>query len=70
MLSSTSCPLNDGQVKHEYLEFTPLERHIYDSLYQDAKIDFDRLNERGLVGKKYTHILAMLMKQVLISKML
>ncbi|THH10977.1 hypothetical protein EW145_g955 [Phellinidium pouzarii] len=50
------------QVNYEYLEFSPLERRIYDNLYNNAKIDFDRLNEKGLVGKKYTHILAMLMK--------
>ena len=44
------------------LEFTPLERKIYDSLYSDAKKNFDRLSEKGLVGKNYTHILAMLMR--------
>lgn len=52
------------QVKHEYLEFSVLERKIYDSLYEHAKIDFNRLTEKGLVGKKYTHILAMLMRSV------
>ncbi len=46
----------------ENLEFSPLERKIYDSLYVDAKKDFDRLNEKGLVSKNYTHILAMLMR--------
>ncbi|KAI5124124.1 hypothetical protein M0805_000937 [Coniferiporia weirii] len=54
--------LPSKEVNHEYLEFSPLERRIYDDLYSNAKIDFDRLNAGGLVGKKYTHILAMLMK--------
>lgn len=44
------------------LEFSPLERKIYDSLYSNAKKNFDRLTERGLVSKNYTHILAMLMR--------
>ncbi|CAL1694577.1 unnamed protein product [Somion occarium] len=46
----------------ENLEFSPSERKIYDSLYKDAKRNFDRLSERGLVSKNYTHILAMLMR--------
>ncbi|KAH9837360.1 SNF2 family N-terminal domain-containing protein [Rhodofomes roseus] len=46
----------------ENLEFSPLERKIYDSLYTDAKKNFDKLNERGLVSRNYTHILAMLMR--------
>lgn len=46
----------------ENLEFSPLERKIYDSLYTDAKKNFDRLNEKGLVSRNYTHILAMLMR--------
>ena len=50
------------EVVVENLEFSPLERKIYDSLYKNAKRNFDRLNERGLVSKNYTHILAMLMK--------
>ncbi|KAH9849280.1 SNF2 family N-terminal domain-containing protein [Lenzites betulinus] len=44
------------------LEFSPLERKIYDSLYSDAKKDFEHLNEKGLVSRNYTHILAMLMR--------
>ena len=44
------------------LEFSPLERKIYDSLYSDAKKDFENLNEKGLVSRNYTHILAMLMR--------
>ncbi|KAI0732417.1 SNF2 family N-terminal domain-containing protein [Fomitopsis betulina] len=46
----------------ENLEFSPLERKIYDSLYTDAKKNFDKLSEKGLVSRNYTHILAMLMR--------
>lgn len=42
-----------------------MERKIYDSMYIDAKRNFDRLNAKGLVGRNYTHILAMLMRCVL-----
>lgn len=45
-----------------HLDFSPLERKIYDSLYIDAKKNFERLQAKGLVGKHYTHILAMLMR--------
>lgn len=48
----------------EELEFTPLERKIYDSIYHSAKLNFEQLNAKGLVGKNYTHILAMLMRLV------
>ena len=51
-----------SQVVVENLEFSPLERKIYDSLYTDAKKNFDKLNEKGLVSRNYTHILAMLMR--------
>ncbi len=54
-----------GQIKTEMLEFSPLERKIYDSLYTDAKKDFENLNAKGLVSRNYTHILAMLMRSVL-----
>ena len=50
------------QITIEKLEFSPLERKIYDSLYSDAKKDFEHLSEKGLVNKNYTHILAMLMR--------
>ncbi|KAL6304876.1 SNF2 family N-terminal domain-containing protein [Sparassis latifolia] len=50
------------EVRPSSLEFSPLERKIYDSLYSDAKKDFDQLNARGLVSRNYTHILAMLMR--------
>ena len=49
------------------LEFTPLERKIYDSLYISVKKDYERLNAKGLVSKNYTHILAMLMRWVLMA---
>lgn len=39
-----------------------MERVIYDSLFKRAKHDYESLNLQGLVGKRYTHILAMLMK--------
>ncbi|TCD62159.1 DNA helicase rad5 [Steccherinum ochraceum] len=50
------------EISVETLEFSPLERKIYDSLYWDAKRSFDRLSEKGLVSRNYTSILAMLMK--------
>ncbi|CAA7268072.1 unnamed protein product [Cyclocybe aegerita] len=50
------------EVVTEELEFTPLERKIYDSIYHLAKRNFEQLDAKGLVGKNYTHILAMLMR--------
>ncbi|KAF7310688.1 DNA repair protein [Mycena chlorophos] len=50
------------EVVIEHLEFSSLERKIYDSLFNSAKRDFLRLDAKGLVGKNYTHILAMLMR--------
>ncbi|OCH95686.1 hypothetical protein OBBRIDRAFT_871170 [Obba rivulosa] len=50
------------EVTIEKLEFSPLERKIYDSFYTNAKRDFDQLNAKGLVSRNYTHILAMLMR--------
>ncbi|TFY55395.1 hypothetical protein EVG20_g9332 [Dentipellis fragilis] len=44
------------------LRFSTAERKIYDSIYTDAKRDFEQLNAKGLVSRNYTHILAMLMK--------
>lgn len=55
----------EGQITTTMLEFSPLERKIYDSLYTDAKKDFENLNAKGLVSRNYTHILAMLMRLVL-----
>ncbi|CDO73050.1 hypothetical protein BN946_scf185007.g104 [Trametes cinnabarina] len=54
--------LPSKEVIVETLEFSPLERRIYDSLYSDAKKDFEHLNSKGLVSRNYTHILAMLMR--------
>lgn len=50
------------EVSIEKLQFTPAERIIYDSIYGTAKRNFDQLNAKGLVGKNYTHVLAMLMR--------
>ncbi|KAG6336243.1 hypothetical protein ID866_2862 [Astraeus odoratus] len=50
------------EVSVETLQFTPAERIIYDSIYNTAKQNFDQLKAKGLVGKNYTHILAMLMR--------
>jgi hypothetical protein len=36
-------------------------------MYMDAKKNFDRLKAKGLVGRNYTHILAMLMRSVFSS---
>ena len=46
----------------ETLEFSVSERKLYDSIYLDVRKKFERLNERGLVNKNYTSILAMLMR--------
>ncbi|KAJ7201358.1 DNA repair protein RAD5 [Mycena pura] len=54
--------LPQKEVIVEYLEFSNLERKIYNSLFNSAKRDFLRLDAKGLVGKNYTHILAMLMR--------
>lgn len=49
----------------ETLHFSTAEQKIYDSIFGNAKRSFDQLNAKGLVGKNYTHILAMLMRCVL-----
>ncbi|KAK7064681.1 DNA repair protein RAD5 [Favolaschia claudopus] len=54
--------LPQKEVTVEYLEFSNMERKIYNSLFNSAKRDFQQLNAKGLVGKNYTHILAMLMR--------
>jgi DNA repair protein RAD5 len=53
------------EVTIETLHFSTAEQKIYDSIYDTAKRSFDQLNAKGLVGKNYTHILAMLMRSVL-----
>ncbi|OJA20678.1 HLTF/DNA helicase [Rhizopogon vesiculosus] len=50
------------EVTVDTLQFTSAEQKIYDSIYNAAKRNFDQLNAKGLVGKNYTHILAMLMR--------
>jgi len=50
------------KVNIETLEFSSLERKIYDSIWQKVKQNFDQLEAKGLIGKNYTHILAMLMR--------
>lgn len=49
-------------VEVETLEFSVSERKLYDSIYIDVRKKFERLNEKGLVNKNYTSILAMLMR--------
>ncbi|KAF7791598.1 hypothetical protein EIP86_002615 [Pleurotus ostreatoroseus] len=44
------------------LEFSPLERKIYDSLYVDAKRKFQTMSAKGTVNRNYTSILALLMR--------
>lgn len=46
----------------ETLEFSVSERKLYDYTYMDVQKKFQRLNEKGLVNKNYTSILAMLMR--------
>lgn len=52
------------EVTIETLPFSTAEQKFYDSIYDTAKRSFDQLNAKGLVGKNYTHILAMLMRSV------
>jgi len=46
----------------ETLKFSVSERKLYDSIYLDVRKKFVRLNEKGLVNKNYTSILAMVMR--------
>ncbi|KAF5385213.1 hypothetical protein D9615_001117 [Tricholomella constricta] len=50
------------EVVVDMLEFSPLEKKIYDQIYTTAKRNFEKLNAKGLVSRNYTHILAMLMR--------
>lgn len=56
--------MQSPQVSIENLQFSALERKIYDSVFVDAKNKFQQLNEQGLVSRNYTHILALLMRYV------
>ncbi|KAI0095220.1 SNF2 family N-terminal domain-containing protein [Irpex rosettiformis] len=65
MLDSDGKPivaLPAKEVTIENLEFSPLERKIYDSLYSSAKETFESWRVKGLASKNYTSILAMLMR--------
>ncbi|KAI0068064.1 hypothetical protein BV25DRAFT_1793364 [Artomyces pyxidatus] len=46
----------------ETLPFSAMERKLYDSIYKDAKRNFENLKAKGLVNRNYTHILAMIMR--------
>ncbi|KAG8923262.1 DNA helicase rad5 [Tulasnella sp. 418] len=50
------------EVTTEKLEFSPVERKIYDSIYQDVKTAYNAFSEGGSVGKNMSSILAMLMR--------
>ncbi|KAK0233552.1 SNF2 family N-terminal domain-containing protein [Armillaria fumosa] len=54
--------LPSKEVVVENLEFSMAERKLYDSIYNSIKKNFDQLSAKGLIGKNYTHILAMLMR--------
>ncbi|KAG5643141.1 hypothetical protein DXG03_001531 [Asterophora parasitica] len=54
--------LPSKEVVVDMLEFSPLERNIYDQIYKTAKKNFENLDAKGLVSRNYTHILAMLMR--------
>ncbi|KAJ8084639.1 DNA helicase rad5 [Marasmius tenuissimus] len=54
--------LPSKEIKVEYLDFSPPEQKIYDSIYSSVKRNFDSLDAKGLLGKNYTNILAMIMK--------
>lgn len=46
----------------ENLEFSPLERQIYDQIYHNAKSTFKTMDARGTVGKNWSSIFALLMR--------
>ncbi|KAG9037341.1 DNA helicase rad5 [Tulasnella sp. JGI-2019a] len=50
------------EVAIERLEFSIMERKIYDSIFADAKHAYDALNARGAIGRNMSNILAMLMR--------
>ena len=53
----------------ETLEFSPLERQIYDRVYHNAKSTFRTLDAKGTVGKNWHSIFALLMRCVLSSSL-
>ena len=46
----------------ERLEFSPLEREIYNSVYHNARHKFQSLDAKGQVGKNWQSIFALLMR--------
>ena len=46
----------------ETLEFSPLEREIYSSVYHNARHQFQSLDAKGQVGKNWQSIFALLMR--------
>lgn len=46
----------------ETLEFSPLERKIYNSVYHNARHKFQSLDAKGQVGKNWQSIFALLMR--------
>lgn len=54
--------LPEKQIVVEKLQFSGPERKTYDEIYFNAKRNYQELNAKGLIGKNYTHILAMLMR--------
>ncbi|KIY73614.1 hypothetical protein CYLTODRAFT_416990 [Cylindrobasidium torrendii FP15055 ss-10] len=54
--------LPSKEIKILKLEFSMAERKIYDAIYVNVKKNFDSLQSKGLVGKNYTNLLAMLMR--------
>lgn len=50
------------QVTIEELEFSLMERKIYDSIFADAKHAYDTFTTKGVVGKQMSNILVMLMR--------
>ncbi|PVG03217.1 hypothetical protein CPB86DRAFT_723782 [Serendipita vermifera] len=46
----------------ETLEFSPLERQIYDQVYHNAKSTFRALDAKGTIGKNWHSLFALLMR--------
>lgn len=47
--------------KIEYLDLTPDEFRLYDAIFKNVKKDYESLNDRGLVTKNITSMLARIM---------
>lgn len=54
--------LISSKVTVEMLEFSPLERQIYDEIYHNARNTFNKLDAKGVVGKNWNSIFALLMR--------